>query len=791
MTVTQKPIGQSVRRKEDDRLLRGQGAFSADIVLPGMVWAHFIRSPYAHARIRRIDASAALAQPGVLAVLTGADVHPRYHPLPNVVSVRDAQGNESAWATFYLMATDKARYAGEIVAVVVAKDAQAARDAADLVVVDYEPLPVVNDPEQGMRPNAPRIHEKAPNEQVAWYKSTPNVSQAFEEAEIILRHDFVNQRIHAVPMEPRAGIAHWDPATRFLTVWASIQGAHELRTQMTEVLGLREDSIRAIAPDVGGGFGAKHAGEVEYFLLAIASMKLGLPVKWVGTRSEEFIALSHARGKTSHFEVAATRDGRVTGVRLRHVDDLGAYPKGATPNIAKTSAIISTGVYAIPDIDLEVHAVYTNHTPEGAYRGYGRPEGVYVIERAMDMLASDLGMDPAEVRRKNLIPPDVFPYRTPGGDLFDSGDYQAALDKALEVSNYAALRQEQARLRQQGRYMGIGIACWVKSGGFGPSSLDPSSSMPEWGRVKVDRGGKVTVYTGSSPHGQGNHTTFAQVASEVLQVPIEDITVVHGDTAVVNYGMGTYASRAMVVGGTAVYNAAHKVLAKMRRLAAHNLGVSEQDVAFEGGVFTPKSKTAPRLTFAQVAQLSHAVLARPADMEMGLDESSFFQPSNLTFNYGAYIAVVEADPETGDVDLQKMFCVDDQGVIVNPMIVEAQVHGGAVQGIGQALYEHIVYDANGQLLSGSLMDYALPTAEMVPQFITATMETPSPMNPLGVKGMGEGPTTGAPPAVVNAVVDALAPFGVRDIQMPLTPERVWRAVQEAQGRQGQGQGGRR
>ena len=799
-STSEKQVGRSVARKEDERLLLGQGAFSEDIGPPGTVWVHFVRSPHAHARINGIDISDAEADPRVLKVIVGADIHPRYHPLPSVpLAVYGADP-----APFYLMAVDKARYSGEIVAVVVAADRYSARDAADTILVDYEPLPAANEVEEAMREVAPRVHEDRENGALVWRKSTSNVHQAFEKAEIILRDHFVNQRIHAVPMEPRAGIAYWDKVERKLTVWSSIQSAHDLREQLSEVLDIPFEDVRSVAPDVGGGFGAKHSGEVEYLLIAAASKELGLPVKWVGTRSEEFVALSHARGKVSDIEVAATREGVITGIRLRHVGDLGAYPKGATPSTFITSAMIALSGYAIPEIDLDVHAVYTNHTPEGAYRGYGRPEGIHLIEREMDRLAAELGIDPAEIRRRNFIQPDAFPYVTAAGEILDSGEYEKGLDKALEISGYEELRLDQERMRGQGRHIGIGLSSWIKTGGFGPSSLsidvtgiketsrsgvahgqssfasgNPGVSMPEWGRVRVGQNGRVTLYTGSSPHGQGTATTFSQVVADVLQVPVDDIDVVWGDTGAVAYGSGTFASRNMVVGGTAIFQAANKVLAKMRMIAANTLGVEESEVAFEGGNFSASGVPGRHLSVPDIAAASSTLPTRPQGMEMGLDESSFYQPTRLTFNSGTYIAVVEVDADTGDVDLQKLFCVDDQGIVVNPMIVEGQVHGGALQGIGQALYENIVYDENGQLLSGSLMDYALPTAEMTPEFVTTTIETPSPMNPLGVKGMGEGPTTGAPPAVVNAVVDALRSFGVSDIDMPLTPERVWRAIESA------------
>ncbi len=775
-------VGRSVPRKEDRKLLLGHGAFVEDIDVPGVLWAHFIRSPHAHARVRSIDASAALADPRVLTVIGGHDVHPRYPTYPTVPLAK--YGGDPA--PYDLIAVDKARHVGEVVAVVVADDRYAARDAADLVIVDYEILPAVGDPEQAVRADAPRVHDDRPNEVITWRQTTGEVTQAFEEAEVIIRDHFVNQRIHAVPMEPRAAIAQWEPEREMVTVWATTQTPHDLKEVLAEVLRLPEDSVRVVAPDVGGGFGAKAHGDPEYVLLAIASRQLGgRPLKWVATRSEDFLGMHHARGKASYIEYAATREGVLTGVRVRHYADLGAYPKGPEANLSMTSAIISVGTYKVPAADIEVHATYTNRTPDSPYRGAGRPEGIFLVERAVDLLANEIGMDPAEVRRRNFIPADAFPYKTAGGDTYDSGNYEAALDLALNISNYPQLRERQQRLRGDGRYMGIGLSSWAKTGGGGPSPLDPGSNRYEWGRVRVDQHGSVTIYTGSSPHGQGGETAFAQIVGDVLQVPVDDIEVLHGDTGVVTYGMGTYASRALVVGGTAAYNAAQKVLAKMRRLAAHLLDVAPDDIVLQGGRFSQRGNndsSAPHLSFTEVAQAAYMVLARPETEEYGLDESSFYQPSGLTYNSGTYIAVVEVDTDTGDVDLQTFYCVDDQGTIVNPMIVEGQVHGGAAQGIGPALYENIVYDADQQLLSGSLMDYALPTADGMPEFVTAQIETPSPLNPLGVKGMGEGPTTGAPPAVVNAVVDALTPLGVRHIEMPLTPERVWRAIEAARTR---------
>ncbi len=771
-------IGDSIKRKEDPRLLRGEGVYAEDIQMPGMLWVHFVRSIHAHARILDIDATEALAQPGVTAVLTGKDIHPRFETYP-VIAIPGLPEvtAEKSLPPFNMIATDKVRHVGEIVAIIVAEERYIARDVEDLVRIDYEVLSGSFDPEEALRPDAPQVHDDRSNEAMLWRRSTPNVAQAFEEADVIVRERFVNQRIHGVPMEPRAGVAHWDPKLQSLSIWASTQTPHDLKDHSADILGLKKDQVRVVAPDVGGGFGPKAHGDPEYVLMAAASLLLNAPTKWVATRSEEFLGMSHARGKVSYLELAANSQGKVTGLRLRHIADLGAYPKGPEANLSAGSAISSVGSYGIPEVDLQVQAVYTHRTPETPYRGAGRPEGMFLIERGMDMLAQELKMDPAELRRRNYIPAKEFPYRTPGGDVYDSGDYAEAMETALRVADYPELRKEQARLREEGRYLGIGFASWIKSGGIGPSSINPASSAHDWGRVSIDRAGKISVYTGSSPHGQGLETTFAQVVSAVLPVDVEDIEIVHGDTGLVTYGMGTYASRSMVIGGTAIHNASEKVLAKMRAIAAFRLGVEPGDIVLEDGKFAAPGPGKAGLTLAEVAASAYRVTERPADMEFGLDESCFYQPKNLTYSYGTYVAVVEVDGESGGVEVRTLYCVDDQGVVVNPLVVEGQIHGGAAQGLGQALYEQIVYDDTGQLATGTLMDYCLPTAEMVPPFVNETIETPSPTNPLGVKGMGEGPTVGTPPAVVNAVVDALAPFGVRHIEMPLTSEKVWRAIQ--------------
>ena len=773
MATDTKLVGQSVARREDEKLLRGNGAFVEDISIPGTQWLSFVRSPHAHARIRGIDISEALATPGVTAVLTGKDVHPRYGTNPTVPLT--FYGVESA--PYDLIAVDEARHVGEVVAIVVADSRYGARDAADLVYVDYEPLDAVVDVETALRDDAPRVHEDRPNGVVTWRHRVGNVSQAFEEAHVIVRERIVNQRIHGVPMEPRAALAHWDRVQETMSLWATVQTPHTLRDHLAEIMELPQQSVRVVAPDVGGGFGVKHE-DPEYALLCIASQKLGAPVKWVATRSEDFLTMHQARGKTSYLEVSADSEGKITGLRVRHLHDLGAYAKGPEPQHSASSVMISTGVYHVPNVEFEAHNAYTHKTPQGPYRGAGRPEGIHLIERGMDRLAAELGMDPTEIRRRNYLPPFDQPTRSGGGDVFDSGNYEASLDQVLELSDYQRLREQQEQARAEGRHVGIGVASWVKTGGSGPSPLDPSSNRYEWGRVRVDRAGKVTLFTGSSPHGQGGETVFSQIVADVFGISDNDVTVLHGDTATVAHGVGTYGSRALVTGGMSARIAAEKVRDKMIALAAHMMECEPEQVALENGVFTCATDKERTLAFAEVAAASYQILARPADMEFGLDEDSFYQPTGLTYNFGTYIALVEVDPETGDVDLQTLYTVDDQGVIVNPMTVVGQVHGGATQGIGQALYEISEYDQAGQLLNGSLMDYAIPTAEMTPEFVVAFSETPSPLNSLGVKGMGEGPTTGAPSAVVNAVVDALSPLGVNHIEMPLTPERVWRAIQD-------------
>ena len=776
MATDTKLVGQSVARREDEKLLRGNGAFVEDISIPGTQWLTFVRSPHAHARIRSIDTAEALRTPGVSTVLTGKDIHPRYGTNPTVPLA--FYGTESV--PYDLIAVDVARHVGEVVAVVIADSRYGSRDAADLIFVDYEPLEAVVDIETALRDDSPRVHEDKPNGLVSWRYRLGNVSQAFEEAQVIVRERIVNQRIHGVPMEPRAGLAHWDRVQETMSLWATVQTPHTLRDHLAEIMHLPEESVRVVAPDVGGGFGVKHE-DPEYALLCIASKELGVPIKWVATRSEDFLAMHQARGKTSYLEVAADSEGKITGLRVRHLHDLGAYAKGPEPQLSASSAMISTGVYHIPNVEFEVHNSYTNKTPQGPYRGAGRPEGIHLIERGMDLLAGELGLDPTEIRRRNYLPPFDQPIRSGGGDMFDSGNYEASLDQVMELSNYEQLREQQKQVRAEGRHMGIGVASWVKTGGSGPSPLDPSSNRYEWGRVRVARDGKVTLFTGSSPHGQGGETVFAQIVADVFGISDNDVNVLHGDTATVAHGVGTYGSRGLVTGGMSAKIAAEKVRDKMLALAAHMLECEPEQVSLENGVFVGTAGEMRQLPFTEVAAASFQVLARPSDMEFGLDEDSFYQPTGLTYNFGTYIAVVDVDPETGDVDLQRLYTVDDQGVIVNPMTVVGQVHGGATQGIGQALYEISEYDQAGQLLNGSLMDYAIPTAEMTPEFIVAFSETASPLNSLGVKGMGEGPTTGAPSAVVNAVVDALEPLGVRHIEMPLTPERVWRAIQDAQG----------
>jgi carbon-monoxide dehydrogenase large subunit len=767
-------IGASVKRREDPRLIQGLGTYVDDMRLPGMFHLAFRRSDSPHARIRSIDTSAAEAMDGVEAVYTGVQLAPFLAPLAGMVPMPAPPRLP--------MAIDTVRFVGEPLAVVVATDRYIARDAADAIVVELDELPPVVDPEHATDPGMAQIHDGFANNIVMAMPSGTGVDlaagkvdntaidAAFENAEVVISQRMVNHRLAPTAIEPRAVIAHWEPGKETLTVWAATQAPHMYRTMVAGYFKLGEDQVRVIAPEVGGGFGAKLIYPEDY-AACIVSRQLGRPVKWIEDRSEAFVSTSHGRGIIGYVDLAAKRDGRILGLRIRILADIGAYEALASAMLPTLTAQMMSGVYDIPAIRADISEVFTNRTPTDAYRGAGRPEGIYFVERAVDMLAIELGMDPAEVRRRNFIAPEKFPFLTQAGNLYDSGDYAKCLDRALANANWEGLKAERDAARAAGRVVGLGIAFYVEICGIGGW---------EHATVTVQKDGRVVATTGASAHGQGHETTFAQLIAAQLGVPMEHITVLHGDTAVVRHGTGTFGSRSQVAGGTAMMNASEKVRQKMAKFAAHLMDADADDLEFVDGVIQVKGSPGTGKPFAEVAAFAHAGFAIaqaggswPAELEAGLSEEAFWEPGGATFPFGCHIAMVEVDRETGELSLLKLVAVDDAGTIVNPLIVHGQVHGGLAQGIGQAMIEEIVYDADGQLITGSFMDYAMPRATDFPWFELDNTVTVSPHTPLGTKGIGEAGTIGSTPCIVNATVDALRPWGVKHIDMMLRPEKLW------------------
>ncbi len=779
--VSGRLVGSPVKRTEDLRLVTGRGTYVDNVKLPGLLALAVLRSPYPHARITRIDVSRAAGAPGVVAVFTGRDLlDAGLRPMPcgwqlpgSVVPPR------------YALAIDRVRYVGEPVAAVVADSRYRARDALDLIEVEYEPLPAVVDQEAALRSGAPRIHDEAPdNISFRRVVSGGDWEQAVREADGVIRQRFVIQRLAPSPMEPRATTAWYQAETDHLTLWVSTQAPHLVRQWLCEVIPHPEHRVRVISGDVGGGFGAKIFLYPEDVVVAFASRKLARPVRWVETRSENFMGMTHGRDHVTYLEVAYRRDGKILGLKITTYANIGAYVSTfamVVPGIRFISML--SGTYAIPHIVGEVCGVFTNTVPVDAYRGAGRPEAAYYIERAVDMVAAGLGLDPTEVRRKNFIPPFNNHYRTAIGTVYDSGDYPRALEKLLELADYPGLRAEQDRLRREGRLIGLGLSTYVEVTGAGPSvgsvQMGKRAGNFESALVRAHPSGKVTVYTGAHATGQGHETTFAQLVADRLGIAFEDIEVVHGDTAALPYGLGSYGSRTVQAGGSAVYLACERVIEKARKIAAHLLEAAEADVVFEDGQFFVRGVPGRAVTFREVAREAYIPSRLPPDFELGLEAVAFFDPSSPTYPFGAHLALVEVDPETGAVKLLRYVAVDDCGKIINPMLTEGLVHGGVAQGAGQVLWEQVSYDENGYLLTGSFLDYAVPVAGYLPSFETEAIEVPSPANPLGAKGIGESGTIGAPAAVANAVLDALKPLGIRHLDTPLTPERVWRAIQEA------------
>ncbi len=762
-------VGARVKRREDPRLVRGLAHYVDDVRLPDTLHVAILRSPHAHARIRSIRVEEASKAPGVVSVVTGNDIRDSIGPVPVV-----AKNPTLRVPLHTVLAVDKVCYVGDGVAAVVAQDRYAAQDALDLIQVEYEPLPVVSDPEQALAPGSPVIHSEWPdNVAFLWILKQGNLDRAFRNAYRIVKQHLVHQRLAPIAIEGRGVLARYLPGEKELTVWSSTQIPHLLKTQLSLMLRQPENLVRVIAPEVGGAFGSKLNVYAEEALVAYLSRTLNRPVKWIEERRENIQATIHGRGQVGDVEIAVKKDGTILGLQYRVIADIGAYHQLLTPGIPPLTGLMLSGAYKIPCISMEVTGVFTNKMSTDAYRGAGRPEATYVVERIIDRVAQELGIDPVKIRQKNFPQRRDFPFKTATGLIYDSGNYRAALSKALKLAGYEKLRREQKRLRKQGRYLGIGLSTYVEISGMGPSSAMPAGGW-ESGTVRVEPTGKVTVLTGTSPHGQGQETSFAQIVADELGVDLDDVTVVHGDTAVVTSGVGTFGSRATAVGGTAVLQAATKVKEKARKIAANILEANPVDLVFSGGKFAVKGVPKKGITIQQIALEAHLATNLPKRMEPGLSATSVFEPSNFTFPFGTHICVVEVDPKSGEVTVKKYIAVDDCGKVINPLLVDGQIHGGIAQGIGQALWEGVVYDENGQLLTGSLMDYALPKAKDLPRLELARTETPTPVNPLGAKGVGESGTIGSTPAVVNAVVDALAPFGVVHIDMPLMPEKIWR-----------------
>ena len=782
-------IGAAVLRKEDDRLLTGRGQFTDDINRPGQAHMYILRSPLAHARIVSIDASAAEGAPGVVAVLTGREMaEDGVGGLPCGWLITSKDGSPMVEPPHPALPADRVRYVGDQVAAVIAETREEARAAAGLVDVEYEELPAVATLASATRDGAPLVWDEAPgNICYDWEVGDADATEeAFRGADHVVSIDVVNNRLIPNAIEPRAAIGEYNSRTGDHTLFTTTQNPHLIRLLLGAfVMGIPESKLRIVAPDVGGGFGSKIHHYAEEVIVTWAAKRLGRPVKWTAERSESFVSDRHGRDHLSHAELALDAEGRFLGLRVTTDANLGAYLSTFSTCVPTyLYGILFAGPYTTPAIYVEVKGVFSNTVPVDALRGAGRPEATFLLERLVDKAARETGIDPVELRRKNLIRPDQFPYQTPVALQYDVGDYQATLDLALEMAGADSFGERRAEARARGRLRGLGVSTFLEACGIAPSavvgSLGCRAGLYESGQVRVHPTGSVTVYTGTHSHGQGHETTFAQIVSDELGVPIDQVEVVHGDTQQIPFGMGTYGSRSLAVGGAAIYNAMQKVIAKGKRIAAHLLEASEADIEFENGSFTVAGTDRAK-AFGEVALAAYVPHDYPIEeLEPGLDETAFYDPKNFTFPAGAHIVEVEIDPETGTVELVQVTGVDDLGRIINPMIVAGQLHGGLAHGIGQALLEDCQYDENGQLLTGTYLNYTMPRAADLPNFELGHNTTLCTHNPLGVKGVGEVGSIGVCPAVINAVVDALAEHGVTHIDMPATPERVWRAIQGAQ-----------
>ncbi len=780
MAVKPVHVGERIKRREDPRLIRGLASYTDDLKLHGMLHAAFVRSDYAAGRIAKIDAQRALARPGVVGVFTFDELRGKVGPAPCIAVLPGMQH-----VPYPLLADGRVLYVGQPVAVVVAKDRYLARDAALDVEVEIDARPAVADLEAALAPGAPKVYDELVSN-VCWHQPAepnPELERCFREAHGTLSLRLVNQRVAPVSMEPRAVVAHWEEGPQKLTLWSSTQTPHGAKQQVAICLGISEIRIRVIAPEVGGGFGCKIPTYAEECLLPWLSRRLRRPVKWAETRTENLLATTHGRGHIEYVEASYTRDGKVTALKGKTLCDVGAFASMLGAAIPTFTHLLACGPYAIRAVSWEIVDVYTNTMATEAYRGAGRPEAAYIVERVMDEVARRLGLDRVEVRRRNLLAKDVFPYTTPTGAVYDSGDYQAALGKALERFDYAKAVAERDRRRRAGELVGIGVATFTEICGLGPSTgAFPASRAGTWesAELRVEPTGAVTVMTGASPHGQGQETAFAQLVADAFGIEIDDVTVVHGDTDVVTHGVGTFGSRGLVVGGTAVVMAIGKIVSKAKRIAAHKFESSEDRIEFRDGMFT-QAGAEWRLSWAEVALAAHLWNEPVPGEEPGLEALARFEPPGTTFPFGVHLCQLSIDRDTGELTLERFLSVDDVGNVVNPLLADGQRLGGIVQGLGQAWCEEVRYDESGQLLTATLMDYAMPRASMFPRIELDMTCTPSPLNPLGAKGIGELGTIGATPCLVSAALDALAELGVTHLDMPLRSERLWRAIQAASG----------
>ena len=784
--ATARLMGSSIKRREDPRFITGKGNYTDDLKLPGMTYAAFVRSEHANARIRGIDTSRARAHPGVVAIFTGKDMT-GVNSLPCGWLLPELKVPQHP-----PLATEAARCVGDPVAIVIAESQTAALDAADLVKVDWDVLPSVTSTARAATPGAPQIHEVAPNNIAFKFQigDAAETDAAFKKADVVVKKRIVNQRLVANAVEPRACVARYEDATGDLTLWVTSQNPHVHRLLMTAfVLGIPEHKVRVIAPDVGGGFGSKIFLYNEETVCSWATRQIKRPIRWTSDRREAFQTDAQGRDHVTDAEVALAKDGTMLGLRVKTTANLGAYLSTFAPAVPTfLYATLLNGLYTFGAIHAEVTGVFTNTTPVDAYRGAGRPEAAYLLERMVDACAAALKMDPADLRKKNFIPKFDNGYQTKVALMYDSGNYGPCFDTLLKMLDYKKFRADQAAARAQGRLLGVGFSTYIEACSIAPSkvvgALGAQAGLWESGKVRVHPTGKVTVFTGSHSHGQGHETTFAQLAADQLGIPMDDVDIVHGDTGIVPFGMGTYGSRSASVGGTAILMSINKIKEKGKKIAAHLLEASPGDMDYANGQFFVKGSPEKAVPFGTVALVAYVPHNFPEGVEPGLEETSFYDPSNFCFPFGAHACVVEVDAETGHVKILRYLAVDDVGNVINPMIVDGMVHGGIAQGIGQALWEGAVYDdTSGQLVTGSLMDYTLPKADGLPMYETARTVTPTPVNPLGIKGAGETGTIASTPAVVNAVVDALSGFGIDHFEaMPLTPERVWKAVQAAKSR---------